>query len=267
MKKAKSIYHLSLLTLCLCVSAVEISAQTGGTFDLSHSVIATGGGSNSNGGTFQVDGTAGQGAAGVASNGATFDLHGGFWFQNQTAAAPQITGIVTYGNAIGSPNPRFVSNVTITGAGSPTVMATTTAPGPTAGQYTLTGFGAGSYTVTPTKTGGVNGITSFDAAKIAQHVAGISSLTGNQLIVADVSGNGVISSFDAAMIAKFVAGPPYGSPGVGATGTWRFIPVNRSYATVTTNISGEDYIALLMGEVSGNWTNTGARPVNRQPVK
>ncbi|MFN0279083.1 MAG: dockerin type I repeat-containing protein [Pyrinomonadaceae bacterium] len=255
MKKSKSLYHLLLLTLCLCVSAVEIRSQTGGTFDLSHSVIATGGGSNSAGGQFQVDGTAGQGVAGTSSTASVFDLHGGFWFQNQPAAAPQIIGTVTYGNAIGSPNPRFVSNVTITAAGSPNVVATTTAPGPNAGQYTLTGFGAGSYTVTPTKTGGANSITSFDAARVAQYVAGTSPLNANQLIVADVSGNGVVSSFDAALIAKYATG----GTGTGQTGTWKFIPVNRNYASVTTSIAGEDFAALLMGEVSGNWNNTGAR--------
>ena len=118
--------------------------------------------------------------------------------------------------------------------------------------------------MTPSKTGGVNGsITSFDAGQIAQHAAGVSTLTGNQLIVADVSANGTITSFDAAMIAKFAAGPPYMPPGIGSTGNWMFMPVNRSYASVTGNIAGEDFIALLMGEVSGNWMHTGARQHNR----
>lgn len=80
------------------------AAQTGATFDLSHSVIAAGGGSSSTGGTFNVSGTAGQHVAGTASNGGTFDLHGGFWFQNlaPTAAAVSITGKVTtaYGQGI-----------------------------------------------------------------------------------------------------------------------------------------------------------------------
>jgi len=171
-----------------------------------------------------------------------------------------ISGTVIYGNALGNPAPpRFVSNVLITGAGSPTVMTTTGAPGATAG-----GFGSGSYTVTPTKTGGVNGaISSFDAGRIALHVAGPPNpqLTATQLIVADVSGNSSVTSFDAGMIAKFVAGQPHAPPGIGATGTWRFAPVNRNYASITSSISGEDYVALLMGEVSGNWANSGARPV------
>ncbi|MFN0279308.1 MAG: cohesin domain-containing protein [Pyrinomonadaceae bacterium] len=174
-----------------------------------------------------------------------------------TPSGAVISGTVTYGNAIGSPNPRFVSNATITGAGSPTVMTTTAAPGASAGQYSLSGFGASSYTVTPTKSGGVNNVTSFDAARVAQHVAGSNTLTGNQLVVADVSSNGNVTSFDAAQIANFAVS----SSPTGITGTWKFIPVNRTYASVSSNITGEDYTALLMGEVSGNWNNTGARPV------
>ena len=145
----------------------------------------------------------------------------------------------------------------ISGAGSPNVSTTTAAPGAGAGTYTLTGFGTGSYTVTPTKTGGANGISSFDAARVAQHVAGVPPLlNANQLIAADASGNGIVSSFDAAQIAQFVV-----SAVGGHTGEWKFLPMNRSYPSVTTNITGEDYSAILIGEVSGNWTNTGARPV------
>ena len=236
-------------------------AQSGGTFLIEKSVIAGGGGSAA-GGAFALDGTIGQSFAGTMSSGGTFSLDSGFW---ASSAAPiTISGTVTYGNAMGSPAPpRFISNVLITGTGSPNVMTTTGPLGATAGQYVLSGFGANAYTVTPTKTGGVNGaVSSFDAGRIALHVAGPPNpqLTATQLIVADVSGNGVVSSFDAGQIAKFVAGPPYTAPGIGFTGTWRFTPVNIAYSSVTTNVTGQDYTALLMGEVSGNWANTGARP-------
>jgi hypothetical protein len=175
--------------------------------------------------------------------------------------AALISGTVTYSNAIGNPPaPRFVSNVQMTGVGSPPVIAITAFP---SGTYSLTGFGAGSYT--PTKTGGVNGsISSFDAARIAQHSAGPPNpqLTGNQLVVADVSNSGTVSSFDAGMIAKFVAGPPYTAPGIGATASWRFNPTNRVYASVVSSVTAQDYGALLMGEVTGNWTDNGTRPAN-----
>lgn len=161
---------------------------------------------------------------------------------------PAISGTVTYGNAVGNPSPRFVSNVLLSAAGSQNVSTTTSFP---AGTYTLTGFGTGSYTVTPTKTDGVNGITSFDAARVAQHAAGIMTLTGNQLVVADTSGNGAVTSFDAAQIARFASG---GSQ-FGLTGTWKFIPANHTYASIVSNVTGEDFVALLMGEVTGNWAN------------
>ncbi len=191
-------------------------------------------------------------------------------------APPFISGTVTYGNSIGSPDPRFVSNVLLSAAGSPPASAVTDAPGPTAGQYSLNILGSGPYTVTPSKTGGTNAaINSFDAGKIAGHVTGISTLSGNQLVVADVSGNGLVQSFDAGLIARFVT--KSGSSGL--TGSWRFFtvpnvpfppgttPSSRFYATITGDIFGEDYTALLMGEVSGNWNNTGARPVGNGPER
>jgi ligand-binding sensor domain-containing protein len=190
-----------------------------------------------------------------------FDADGNLWASPMSEGVVQImlgrpnasiAGTVTYGNAIGNPTTRPVSNVTISGAGSPNVNAITSFPG---GNYTLSGFGAGSYTITPTKVGGVNSISSFDAAKIAQHVAGVSVLAGNQFTVADVSGNGTLSSFDAAELARYVVA----MPGSGSTGNWIFSPANRAYAAVTASISGEDYSALLMGDVSGNWTDTGAK--------
>jgi hypothetical protein len=194
-----------------------------------------------------------------------------------SSETPSISGTVTYGNAAAPP--KFISNVTVTGAGSPTVMTTTAAPGATAGQYTLTGFGSGSYTVSLSKTTGQNSITSNDAARIAQHVAGISLLTSNnQKVSADVSGNGAVSSNDAAKIAQFVAGlNPLPTPNL--TGTWQFYlspgptfpvgssPTSRTYSSVTGGVTGEDYVGLLIGDVTGNWIATSARPVDSGPER
>ena len=176
---------------------------------------------------------------------------------NSCNAPPGISGTVTYANA---GTPRFVSNVTLTATGLSTVMTTTDFPG---GNYSMRGFGFGSYTVTPSKTGAIGGaISSFDAGKIALHVAGPPNpqLNATQLLVADVSGNNSVTSFDAGMIAKFAAGPPYIQPGIGQTGTWKFNPVSKNYPSVLSAFTAQDYSALLMGEVSGNWANSGARP-------
>jgi hypothetical protein len=39
----------------------------------------------------------------------------------------------------------------------------------------------------------------------------------------------------------------------GITGTWKFSPPFRNYPNVETDYSNQDYGAILMGEVSGNW--------------
>ena len=177
---------------------------------------------------------------------------------------------MTYGNA--AVPPKFISNATVSGTGAPNVFTNTALPGATAGQYLLTGFGAGSYTVSISKTTGQNNITSNDAARIAQHVAGINVLTTDiQKVTADVTNNGTLSSNDAAQIARFVAG--LGAP-IGLTNQWRFYlppgptfpvgasPTSRTYASVNSTITGEDYVGLLIGDVTGNWIPSSARPLD-----
>jgi hypothetical protein len=178
-----------------------------------------------------------------------------------TAQSGAISGTVTYANA--SAPPVYVSNVHISDPGAPNISTFTGPLGPTAGQYTLTGFGEGPYTIMPTKSGGANGISSFDCAKVAQHVAGVAVLNANQQIAADASGNGQISSFDAAQIAQYVVNGSGGSH----TTEWKFMPANRVYPSVTMPITGEDYAAILVGEVSGNWNNTGARAILEDEIQ
>jgi hypothetical protein len=186
-------------------------------------------------------------------------------------------GTVTYGNAQGAPSPpRFVSNVTVTATGQATVVTTTGAPGPTAGQYVLNLFGPGPYTVAPTKPFGFdNAINSFDAARVAGHVTGVSFLTGNALVAADASGNGVLNSFDAAQIARYAANtPPFAQ-----TGSWKFFtvpnipfpigttPTSRTHSTIDSSLTGQNFTGILIGEVSGNWQNTGARSAGNGPER
>ncbi|MBK8465355.1 MAG: hypothetical protein IPL32_05945 [Chloracidobacterium sp.] len=179
-----------------------------------------------------------------------------------------ISGVVTYGNS--NSGTRFVSNVQINGAGAPPASTVTDFPN---GAYALTVFSSGPYTVTPSKVGGQNGfVTSLDAARITQHVTGINLFTTDiQKVVADASGNGNITSNDAALVGRYVTG--LGEP-LGLAGKWRFFvppgppfpvgayPTSRLYPSLSSNISGDDYVGLLIGEVTGNWINTGARPLN-----
>lgn len=108
--------------------------------------------------------------------------------------------------------------------------------------------------MTPSKTGAVNGIASADASRVAQYAAGLVTLTANQLIAADASGNGTVSSLDASRIAQYIVGL---NP-TGVTGTWKFAPASKSYSSISTDLTGEDYSAIMVGDVTGNWTNPPA---------
>lgn len=88
----------------------QIVGQTGGGYDLSHNVIASGGGSRSNGGPYSLDGTSGQGVAGTISTGNTYSLRAGFWaFQSlaPTAAGTTVSGCVRTSDG------RGIRNVTV----------------------------------------------------------------------------------------------------------------------------------------------------------
>jgi len=166
-----------------------------------------------------------------------------------TVGAATLSGTVTYGNVSGAPNPRGVPNVNVCAQGSPTVCTITG----TDGTYVLSGLGSGQYTVTASKSGGANGISAFDASRISQYVAGMIALSPNQMLAADVSENSSVSSFDSAQIGMYVAGSPAGS-----TGAWKFTPQNVHLSSVSGN-PVQDFSALLLGDVSGNWSNSGSR--------
>lgn len=167
-----------------------------------------------------------------------------------TIISGTITGTINYGNPIGSPSVRAVENATVSAVGSVNTSTLTN----NSGGYSLSGLGSGAYTVTPSKTGDVHtALSGFDSSFIAQYVVGLMSLNTAQQTVADVSGAGGVTSFDAALIARYVVA----LPGSGSSGNWIFVPVSRSYPNVNGNISGQDYVAYLMGDVTGNWDTTG----------
>ncbi len=89
--------------------SISFAGQTGGTYDLSHNLIA-GGGSRSVGAQFTVEGTAGQNLAGTLSGGGTYRLRGGFWAFEAlvpTAASVSISGQIRTSQGNGIPGIRL----------------------------------------------------------------------------------------------------------------------------------------------------------------
>ena len=122
------------------------------------------------------------------------------------------------------------------------------------GNYSVTALtNGGNYTVKPSKTGAVNGISAFDAALVAQFVAGISTPTSCQQLAGDASNNGALSAFDAGLIVQTVAS----IPNAGIAGTWKFVPSSRFYSNLSADQPGQNFDGVLVGDVSGNWAPAG----------
>lgn len=126
------------------------------------------------------------------------------------------------------------------------------------GAYTVTGAPAGAYTLIPSKSDGVNGISAYDASLVLQHAAGLITLTGHQATAADVNRSGAITSMDAFYILqKAVELITLPFPGAGVV--WDFDPRTRSYPNLSGNQTGQDFTAMLLGDVSGNWSAGGGQ--------
>ncbi|MFL6375044.1 MAG: carboxypeptidase-like regulatory domain-containing protein [Pyrinomonadaceae bacterium] len=82
------------LTLVLSLLLASVAAgQSGGTFAITQSVIAGGGGGPSTGGTFALTGTIGQGIAGSGASGGTFAVQSGFWTSGPLGTSAATVGV------------------------------------------------------------------------------------------------------------------------------------------------------------------------------
>lgn len=131
------------------------------------------------------------------------------------------------------------------------------------------------YGITPRKANDFDGgIDPFDAALNAQHVVGLISLTPNQRLAADVTGNGSLTSFDSARIAQLTVGLITQFPVASLNGgDWTFVPTpgtepNQSitqpfppgaqqgsigFLPIIESAENQDFLGILYGDVSGNW--------------
>ena len=112
--------------------------QVGGTFTVTESVIASGGGQNATGGPFLLDDTVGQTIAGNAISGTPFTVTSGFW--NFRPSVPTAAS-VSIGGQVRTANGRGIQNavITITSPNTSTRIARSS----TFGYYRFEGVAAG----------------------------------------------------------------------------------------------------------------------------
>jgi hypothetical protein len=163
----------------------------------------------------------------------------------------EISGTVKYGILQQNQAQKFVSGVLMSATGASSVSVNSDS----VGAYLLTNLNSGgNYTVTPSKTGQVNGITAFDATLVLRCVAAGPNcvLTVDQQEAADSDGDNTVSAFDATQILRFVAANGQNA-NTGQVGNWKFDPVNTPYTNLTANQTAQDYKAYLAGDIDGDW--------------
>ncbi len=154
-------------------------------------------------------------------------------------------------------NSKKVPNATVqTTSGSPSASTSTNA----SGFYQLDDLGTGPYTVAPSKTGAVSGISAQDIGILRRLAAGIDTPTPCQSIAGDTDNNGSLGGQDIGFLRRFVAQLST----TGITGSWKFSPASRSYPSLVSNQTNQDYDALLIGDVDGNWTPAAPDPASFQ---
>lgn len=128
------------------------------------------------------------------------------------------------------------------------------------GSYTVAGAEAGAYTLTPSKSDQANGITAYDASLALQHDAQLITLSGPAATAADVNGSGQVTAMDAFyMLQRSVGLIELPFQGVGRV--WAFSPSERVYPSLTSHQTGQDFVGILLGDPSGNWSGVETGPL------
>ncbi|MGH7789581.1 MAG: hypothetical protein ACRERC_22105 [Candidatus Binatia bacterium] len=153
-----------------------------------------------------------------------------------------------------------------------------------AGNFAANDIALGTWGVQPNRTGGFGtAVSSLDAARVLQAIAGLQHFNGLQSLACDVTGDGTLSAIDAVRILQFSAGVLDRLPVADLCGSdWLFYPspdpaqnqqvINPSIGSgrclqgsivlnpLVDSASNQDFDAILFGDCTGNWTtaNGGA---------
>ena len=108
----------------------------------------------------------------------------------------------------------------------------------------------GIYTVTPSKapqTPGSAGINTVDVVATQRHFLQIALLSGCRLKAADVNLDNSVNTVDIVAIQRFFLGQ---TTGISNVGKYQFIPVSRTYTGIVNDQTGQNYDALVFGDVA-----------------
>jgi probable HAF family extracellular repeat protein len=162
-----------------------------------------------------------------------------------------ISGTISY---CSNPVPGPVSNVTLTltGSGSGAALSDDS------GNYSVSALPpGGSYIVTPMKSAlppGSMGINTLDVIATQRHFLALGTpLSECRLTAADVNGDIAVNTLDVIAIQRFFLQQP---TGIANTGRYQFTPTNRSYLAIVSNQPGQNYDALILGDVAPSFADS-----------
>ncbi len=144
-----------------------------------------------------------------------------------------------------------------------------------AGDYSLTGYKCGEYTITPSKDNDIttnNGVSTLDILLIRSHILNILLLNSPyKIIAADVNDTNSVSTQDILLIRSVIL---QSNPTFPNGKLWTFVPndyvfpdpqnpfsypTTRTYNNLTSNVTDADFIGIKLGDVNNDWTpKTGA---------
>ena len=115
----------------------------------------------------------------------------------------------------------------------------------------------------PRNTQNESAISTFDASYALRYYVNTITLSEEQKIAADVSGNGDISAFDASIILRYYVGQDVSQYDIAK---WQFVvpPVsdwlspttNRSYSALSSSFTDQDFHGILIGDITGNYSGS-----------
>ena len=117
----------------------------------------------------------------------------------------------------------------------------------------------GNYSVTPShppKPACSTGINTVDVIAVQRHFLGITPLSGCRLAAADVNMDGSVNTIDVLAIQRFFNC----LTGYAMTGTYKFVPVKRAYMGITNNQTAENYVGLVLGDISAAYEHRPEGP-------
>ncbi|UCE20209.1 MAG: right-handed parallel beta-helix repeat-containing protein [Gemmatimonadota bacterium] len=102
-------------------------------------------------------------------------------------------------------------------------------------------------------------ITSYDASLMLRSIVGLVGLSSCDSLAADVTFNGEISAFDASVLLKYIVTGYTDQPLIPEhhAGEWVFVPDHRCYSDLDSSSVDQDYVGIIIGDVSQNYPGDG----------